>query len=212
VTHLTGDELRTWRDTPSEDARQRIVSHLAACDECAATYAELFRTREAGESASRFSPADFAARGYGTVAASRPGRVLAFRPRVLLPLAAAAAVVFMLFLPGLQPGSDRVVDTDAVRGGRLQGLAPAGPASDPIEFRWASPVAASRYVVEVRDDSGTVVLQRETRDDRLRLDPASAEPLRPGASYSWTVRALDSDGEAVGVSSPRTFSRAGSER
>lgn len=206
MTHLTRDELLAWRDHPSPASRDGIVGHLAACDECSAVYAELIRTRSAETPPERFAARDFVARGYAA-AARPPASVLAFRPRVWIPLAVAAAILLAVLLPVMRPGTDAVVETGVVRGSVPEALAPAGPTRGAIEFRWASPSAADRYAVEVKDGAGQRVFYRETRDMRLGGDAALDAALRPGLRYTWTVTALDATGETLSQSPPREFTR-----
>ena len=86
VTHLTRDELVRWRDAPHQGDRDRIVLHLAACDDCGALYAELMRTRPATAAAEVLAPAAFAKAGLK----AGPTRPAAWR-RVANLLAAAAS-------------------------------------------------------------------------------------------------------------------------
>lgn len=61
--HLDRDQLVRWRDHGSAD-RAAVLGHLAACDSCAARYAELVRTAPLAAAPVHFDPADFVARGY----------------------------------------------------------------------------------------------------------------------------------------------------
>jgi len=206
VTHLTRDELVAWRDAPSPESRDAIVGHLAACDECSAVYAELIRTRGAEGPPQRFQARDFVAPGYA--AKARPAaRVLMFQPRLWIPLAVAAGILLVVLLPGMRQGTDAVVETNAARGSAPEALAPAGETSGAIEFRWASPSAADRYAVEVKDAAGQRIFYRETRDERLAGDAVLDAALRPGVRYTWTVTALEATGEAISQSPPREFTR-----
>lgn len=206
MTHLTRDELLAWLDASSPATRDWIVGHLAACDECSARYAELIRTRGAEMPPERFKAHDFVERGYAA-AARPPAPLLAFRPRLLIPLAVAAGILLVVFLPVRRPGTYAVVETDAVRGSRPQALAPAGETSGAIEFRWASPSAADRYAVEVKDAAGQRIFYRETRDVRLAGDAVLDAALQPGQRYTWTVTALEATGEPISQSPPREFTR-----
>lgn len=203
MTHLTRDELLAWRDAPSPASRDRIVGHLAACDECTAVYAESIRTRGAESPPARFEARDFA----GLAAARPTARVLAFRPRLWIPLAVAAGILLVVLLPVMRPGTDAIVETDARRGSAPEALAPAGPTSGVIEFRWASPSPADRYAVEVKDAAGERIFYRETRDVRLAGDAVLDAALQPGVRYTWTVTALDATGETISQSPPREFTR-----
>lgn len=207
MTHLTRAELVAWRDTPAELDRGRIVGHLAECDACTALYAELIRARAPEPAAAHFDREAFAKRGYGAVDAPS-GRLLVFQRKLFIPLAAAAALLLVLWLPSTRRAAEESGDPAPVmRGGRPHAEAPAGAVRGPIEFRWTSPVPADRYAVEVKDAAGQRVFYRETRDTALRADASLDGALRPGVRFSWTVTALDAAGEAISQSAPRDFSR-----
>lgn len=208
MTHLTRADLVAWRDTPAELDRGRIVGHLAECDACSALYAELIRTRAPEPATAHFDREAFARRGYGAVQ-TPPGRVLVFQRKLFIPLAAAAALLLVLWLPSTRRTVEEGRDPAPVmRGGRPDALAPAGQVGGPIEFRWTSPMAADRYAVEVKDAAGQRLFYRETRDTRLAADAALESALRPGVRFSWTVTALDAAGEALAHSTPRDFTRS----
>lgn len=208
MTHLTLQELTLWRDRPSEADRARIVGHLAVCEPCTSRLAELVRAAAPGAAdASKLAPGAFVQRGY-RVMEKRRGQLIVFRPQVLIPLAAAAAILLAVWVPASRRASEPVDDTPVVRGTRPQGLTPAGEVSGPLEFTWASPVSPDRYGVEIKDAAGRRVFYRETRDARLASDAALEAALRPGARYTWTVAALDGAGEPIAVSEPQAFSRA----
>lgn len=206
MTHLTSHELAAWRDSPSAADRPRIVGHLAACAECASRYAEMIRARGPEGAASQFDPQPFATRGYAALA-KRRGRVLVFRPLVLVPLATAAALVLAVWLPSTRRAEAPAATAPVVRGARPEALAPAGDVRGPIEFRWASPVSPDRYAVEVRDGHGQRIFYRETPDERLPADAALEAALRTGVHFTWTVAALDGSGEVIAQSTPRAFTR-----
>lgn len=207
MTHLTRDELLAWRDAPADGERARIVGHLASCDECGAAYAELIRTRPADAAPARFDERAFAERGY---AAARPSPPPApwLRPRVLVPLAAAAAVILALALPA-RDEERPADDADAVRGSKLETIAPDGRISGPLEFRWMTPFDRVRYVLNVTDANGNPVATRETRTGRLDADAALDAILQRGVTYRWTVTAVDEAGEVIATTPPRTFTRDG---
>jgi hypothetical protein len=209
VTHLTPQELTLWRDRPAEADRARIVGHLAVCEPCTSRLAELVRAAAPGAAdAPPLAPGDFVQRGYG-VMQKRRGQLIVFRPQVLIPLAAAAAILLAVWLPASRRASEPVDGAPVVRGTRPQALTPAGDVSGALEFTWASPVSPDRYGIEIKDAAGQRVFYRETRDARLASDAALEAVLRPGAQYLWTVAALDEAGEVIAVSEPRAFSRAG---
>jgi hypothetical protein len=213
MIHLTRDELLAWRDAPSEANRARVIEHLASCDRCAGLYAEMIRTRpldgDAGDA--RFAAGDFVMRGYAAAPLPAPrGRMFVFQRKLVIPLAAAAALVLFVWMPARRPAPP--TPTDAVRGGTMQALSPSGEVRGRIEFRWTSAAAPDRFAVEVKDAAGQRVFYRETRDDRLSGDAALESLLRPGAAYTWTVAALDAAGETISRSTPVSFVRGGASR
>ena len=205
MTHLTRDELASWRRTAAEADRDRIVGHLAACDACAGMYADIIRDA-VDERPAHFNAADFRDAGYRVLAPTR--RPLLLRPRVLFPLGVAAALVAAVWVPTLR----RTVDVPAtpaqvMRGGAPVTIAPSGEVSGAVEFRWTAPAGADRYAIEVKDQAGRRVFYRETRDDRLAVDAAAVAALPQGTRLLWTVSTLDGAGEPIAQSAPRAFTR-----
>lgn len=207
MTHLTRDELMAWRDAPASGARAHIVGHLAACDACAALYAELIRTAAHDGPPRHFDPQAFTGKGYETLGEPR-GRMLVFERKLFIPLAAAAAIILAIWLPDWRAGGEGSVDSPVVmRGGRPEAVAPAGDVRSPLEFRWSVSAGAARYAIEVNDAAGARVFYRETRDEHLTEDAAMDAAVRPGVRYTWTVTTLDEAGEAIAQSLPRAFMR-----
>src|SRR5262245_1711410 len=101
-----------------------------------------------------------------------------------------------------KPGSTEVV-----------AFLPLGQVRHISEFRWASPVDASRYIVVVRNAGSTAeVLRRETSAQVLTIDAELAPRFRPG-QYNWRVEAIDVNGRAVAASNAEevTLSESGAE-
>jgi hypothetical protein len=63
------------------------------------------------------------------------------------------------------------------------------------EFRWQQAGPGLKYRFELMDDGGRVLFEAEVEDAALTL-PA-ANPLRPGASYTWEVSARLVDGRRI---------------
>jgi hypothetical protein len=93
----------------------------------------------------------------------------------------------------VKPGSTEVV-----------AFIPIGQVRRITEFRWASPVAASRYLLVVRNGGTSEVLRRETAEQQFDIGPELSERFQPG-QYKWTVEALDRDGRVVAQSIVETF-------
>jgi hypothetical protein len=198
MTHLTGEELLSWRDAGEEADRARVVGHLAVCDECGAAYAELIRTRPATGSAGEVEAVAFRKAGY----AARRSGLPAYRPVLLAAglAAVAAAGVFLLARAGSPPPTDQ----QAVRGTELVPLSPAGEVRAPFEFRWASPVSASSYRVDVIEPGGTTLHSIRTPIEAA-AGPELRALLRPGVRYVWTVTALTADGRTIMTSAAQPF-------
>jgi len=93
-----------------------------------------------------------------------------------------------------KPGSKEVV-----------AFLPLGQVRRISEFRWASPVDASRYIVVVRHGGSTAeLLRRETTGQVLTIDADLAPRFRPG-DYNWTVEAVGTNGRVVAQSNVETF-------
>lgn len=207
MTHLTRAELAAWHATPAESDRAHIVGHLAECDVCGAMYAELIRAH-VPDALEHFTAGQFRDAGYAALAPSH-GRMLLFRPRVLLPVAAAAAILLAVWVPTLRREDDPARSTPQVlRGGVPEAIAPSGDVTGPIEFRWTAPAGADRYAVEVKGQDGRRVFYRETRDPRLSAGAELDAALAPGGAFTWTVATLDGSGEVIAESHPRAFTRS----
>jgi hypothetical protein len=208
VSHLSRDELVRWRDEGRPSERERVVGHLAECDACGAAYAELLWAAPAEPGPPRLDEAAFRARGYAA-GQTRPLRFLARSRPALLAAAVAATAVTGAVLWRLGPPS--APSEAAIRGSAIQALAPVGAVSGPIEFRWASPIVAESYVVEVKDARGRVAATLLAEEERA-ADPSLDRRLLEGERYLWTVTALDADGEPLSRSAPQAFVRASAGR
>lgn len=198
MMHLTDDELVRWRDRGEAQDRERVLGHLAACDACRRRLVALVREAPV-DAPSAFDPQVFAPRGlqaYGA-AARRTRRTW----MGLGGLAAAAALVMAVWLrPG--PPVPPTGTTD-IRSTELQAIAPVGRVGAVSEFRWASPFAAARYRLTIRDAADAIVLTLETPAERVTLDESQRARLAPG-SYRWSVDALDASGAVIASSRPAT--------
>lgn len=141
---------------------------------------------------------------HGADATSRDGLSLWWqRPALLLSVGfLTAAIVFTLTthrapepVPPLpRPGSTEVI-----------AFLPLGQVRRITEFRWASPVDASRYLVVVKYAGAKAeLLRRETSEQVLKLDPELARRF-PRGQYNWTVEAVGANGRVVAQSNVKTF-------
>jgi hypothetical protein len=199
MTHLQREELVRWRDGAAEADRARIVGHLAECADCVAGYAELIRTRPAEGVPSVLEPTAFVPRGHAALRpAASPGR----HTWRWVPLAAAAALVVALAGPRLWvPRRQEPI----LRGADFSELTPQGPVRPPIEFRWRTPVRASRYLVEVYDPDRQPLWRGEAAGASLSAGEDLERRLQPGREYQWLVTALDARGQTVSVSRLTSF-------
>lgn len=191
MSHLTRQELLVWRDYPTEDARPRVVGHLAACDACAGLYAEIVRTAPAAAEPARFDAAAFVPRGLE--AARRGRRSSGARAWWVAGLAAAAglALTVLVWPPGPEPES-------TVRGARaFQALLPSGPVARVDAFTWDAPEGAESFRIEIADESGALVHEMRVTGRRAVLPAEAAARLRPGVRYTWLISRLDARGDTI---------------
>jgi len=151
-----------------EAARLATLDHAMSCGECR-TELDLLRTVEEA--------------GVRSGAVAAPGR-----RRWMMPAALAATLLVAVALGrvALKPSEDTVRSDDATR---VELVAPGAevPAGTPISFAWRPVEGASRYRLEVLNESGDLAIEAETRDTMLTSD--SAASLAPG-TYQWWVIAL----------------------
>lgn len=190
MTHLSTRDLLAWRDRPSDADRGRVVAHLALCDRCAASYAELIRTRPLEGPPPARALEDFLARGHAVGAGARraaPPGTLTWHLARVAPLAAAAALVAAIVLPLGQ----RTDELPVVRGdtARVTLVGPAGPGvdRDRLVFEWVVPPDADRLRLQVFDMAapGQALLQREVAGGRYEPSGAERAALPTGRDLYW---------------------------
>jgi hypothetical protein len=206
MTHLSREELaRWWREGPESD-RERIVSHLAVCDDCGALYGDLIDAQPLPTSLAPETRPDLVARALRAFRLPRRGLRTFLSPPALAAVAAAAALLVAIGVVTLRP----TADPGGIRGTSLQPLSPIGQARPPVEFRWESPVRASRYRLEVLDAGGGSLFVLFSDAESLSLPEEQFEELEPGREYSWEVVALGPAGEEIMKAPRRSFSVSGS--
>lgn len=204
--HLDDDDLRQWRDDPQRSDRERIVAHLAACDACGSRYAEMVRTAPATAIDPPFGAEAFRARGYAVLNGSSRRRG-AFTWRALVPLAAAAALVFAVGAYLLVPRQPETV----MRGDQasVELVRPSGVtvAVEDLRFEWRAPEDVTRQSLVVFDLASLdePVISRE--DVRSGYVPTTEERrrLEPGVTYRWFVE-YRAPGGSTAASPSATFS------
>ena len=199
MTHLSPQELTAWFEEGRAADRERVIGHLAECDACRQSLAMLAKSADLETAAPIVDPADVRARGYAAMN-PRPaegGWLARLRPVYAL---AAAAVVILGVLWVTTPRSTE--PADVMRGSELMALSPSG-ATNSLEFRWASPLAAPRYRLVIRDASGTLVYSGESTTASHTIEPAARGKFATMVEYAWTVSALDAAGDVIAESKPQ---------
>ena len=204
MTHLTPDELQRWLADGSPADRDRVVSHLAACDACLAACAQMVRERPVDAAPACLDEARFIPRGLAVRTPPRPVRAPVWGSW-RLAVAAAALVVIAIVVPlsrrALAPSPE-----GATRGAAgFSSIAPAGAVTPPVVFRWHRFAAADRYLVDVYGPDREHLASLTARDLQASPTPELAARLRPGEGYSWTVTALDAAGEPIATTPLQEF-------
>jgi hypothetical protein len=207
MTHLSPEELRRWWEEGAPADRERVIGHLAACDQCAALYERLIDERPLDTA---LEPPDAAliAAGRGVyrrdqpaTAATRPAR-----PMRWIGIAAAAAAVLVLAVQFYGRPDPLVPPADeTVRSTAIQPLSPDGAVSAPFVFAWSSPVQAPRYELTVRDGRGMSVWTVTVEATRLEAPAELLMRLASGEEHTWQATAINLRGERTVQSPPRRF-------
>jgi len=150
-----------------------MEEHLSTCDECRR---DIIEASSVGEG-------------------RRRGRR---RAVVLLPLAAAAILATVIFLPQAPPtpsadSGARLRSRESQAASTITALAPSpgqAVSLDGITFRWNSAGDGAFYRVTLTDPGGKVLWTVSTADTALALSTADAVRLEPGKDYFWYVDAL----------------------
>lgn len=206
MTHLTRDELERWWSERPPAERERILGHLAECDECGTLYGDVIDTEPVRPGTAPDFP-ELVPRGYRAYRAGH--HHFGFRwpsPRVLAACGAAAAILLAVIVPAIREPATPADPVDgAIRGTSLQPLAPIGTVDPPVRFRWASPVEAARYAVEIRDERRELLLVLSTETESVDLPRDELARLTRGRTYSWEVVAIDPGGDTIMRAPPRSF-------
>lgn len=209
MTHHTRDDLRRWREHGDPADRERVVGHLAVCDECGALFGEVLDERPLEIVATHAAPAEIRAAGYAAyrTSASTTGRVIPWRTPWATALGLAATIALaVLISPMLRPETPLVPPREpTVRGLTIRTISPAGTVATPFSFQWSTAADAAAYEILVRDARGALVWSA-----RITTTPADAlrdlqERLIPGQEYSWQVTAFDTRGIRITQSAPQAF-------
>jgi hypothetical protein len=201
MTHLSPDELKLWYQRGNVADRERVIGHLADCDQCRKALSMMAAADTSDTPAPAITAVEAVPLGYDArKAAPERSRWAAWlRPAYAL---GAAAVLVLAFVWVRMP--DRAGNDNAVRSTELLALAPSG-ATGAIEFRWESPFEAARYRISVRDARGVLISSVDATGSPLAASPELRARLVAGGEYTWQVTALDRAGEAIAESRPTGF-------
>ena len=202
MTHFTEAELKRWSESGPGTDRDRIVSHVVECFACMTAYSESIRDRKQVEIGSGEDLGDFVQAGYAS--RNRGGKAKLFTmAKWAVPLAAAAAIAIVISIPRLKPTQESSSQIH-FRGPALQALSPQGDSATVSEFRWASSVSASKYVITVGENA-TVLMTANSPEPRWSASPQLIASLKPGHAYWWSVTAIDQDGSTIVSSDKQPF-------
>lgn len=186
-------------ELPPED-RSALLDRVLASATCREELALLRALVVAERGASAYADDEAAERDVLPFA-PRPPRPPRRWTRVVLPLAAAAALAVVVAVPALR----RADAPPVMRGadGPVALVTPAAEAApdDARTFAWRPVAGAVRYDFELLDARGAVVAERAGPDTTVVL-PADVA-LAGGATYRWLVRAVDEVGAPLGTSVAR---------
>lgn len=151
--------------------REAVLPHVAACAWC----------RDAVASVTRALADDRVAREVTALDGRDRGRLL----RILLPLAAAAGLLFVLVWPrpmvdGGHRGPPSVASAPVP-------IAPVGVVASASPLVWTAVVGADRYRVTLAEAAGHVLYETQVADTVLALPDSVA--LVAGRPYVWLVEA-----------------------
>jgi hypothetical protein len=168
--HLEAQEIAAYVDGGlSKDTHAAVEAHLAICAECRAEVFDVSRIVRAAPRA-RSSRRPWARRAW-------------------IPMAAAAAAVFIIWTKPWVPRQDSAVvhRDEAQTVAAPRALSPVGQVDGVTTFVWSSVPQTDRYRVRLFDAQGTVVWESETPDTLGKL-PRSVI-LLSGRTYYWKVEA-----------------------
>jgi hypothetical protein len=169
---------RLMMDELSPDERSAALDHAVSCSRCAVIYKGLLAV-EAG--AKSFDE--------GAVP-PRSARVLSLPRRLLIPLAAAAAIlVAFILVPRTGP-----VPVRGGHGAEIRVIGPSDQVEPPIRFSWSPVEGARRYRVHIFTEDGRP-LYTSAELDQTSLAWPSGVPESPG-TYFWRVEGSPIEAES----------------
>jgi anti-sigma factor ChrR (cupin superfamily) len=176
--HLSPETVAAFLDGRLGDGnRATAEAHLSVCTDCRREIVEL-------RALLARSPATRAPR------------------RILVPLAAAAALALAIGIPATRSGwtGNQPQAVDRTRPGPSARLTVLGPAPDAVldgqpTFAWHAADAGSRFKLTLVDEQGATLWSVDTGD--TVVTPPHDVVLAPGRTYFWYVDALGADGRSM---------------
>ncbi len=167
---------------------EAFEAHYFECERC---WAEVRRATEL-RAAFASAPAE------GTPAQTR-GRRPAIWWRWTAPLTAAAAILLIaVWQFGPEPGA--LPDADVLRGVAAEIEVGVASEAEALTVVWTPVDEATIYLVRLHAADGTLLLEREVADTRVRVSRQDL-PAGSGGELFWSVEALDALRQVVGRSS-----------
>jgi hypothetical protein len=186
--------------------RERVVAHLAVCDECTARFGALMDSRPVDTPPQ--TPVDAAVylgrRVRTTTRQLQAGWLRGRSWQVAAAGALAALIAVVVLVPALRDTRDET-DDFAIRSTGLLLIEPIGTVTTASELRWTSPVETTRFRVELYDSQERELLATVVTGQRLALPDDLRRQLQAGVEYRWRVTALDAAGQPTLQSDLRTF-------
>ena len=135
---------------------------------------------------------------------TNPFAITSWAAATVAILVAGGLYVQQMMQPGFSIGDDGRPVT--FRSGRVDLLSPRGDLDAlPTSFEWNSIEGAARYEIEVLEVDRTVVWRSDSELASIAV-PGEVETLAvPGKTLWWRVRALDTGGRELAVSSREQF-------
>ncbi|HEX7182193.1 MAG TPA: zf-HC2 domain-containing protein [Thermoanaerobaculia bacterium] len=207
----------TLDDLPPEE-RRRIEEHADRCPACAAErdLARMFAAPPE-ELESRREDVDFVVarlQGVGAerketappVPFRRPSRVQWVQRLAAMLFVVLGATVLLWMRSDDPPPLPAPSAQTVQRGTDLAVVAPRGELAEmPQELHWETAEGARSYRVTLKGVDGSTLWERTVSASSVRLPEELLRELHAGVSYTWTVEALDGQGERLAVSEPVPF-------
>lgn len=159
--------------TLSSEQRAGVLPHVASCARCHALLASVARALADDGVAREVRAIDNA--GWRRVS------------RIVLPLAAAAVLLLLVWPRGLDDGGPGHRGPAIIVATAPVPISPVGAVAEAARLQWAAVPGADRYRVTLFDAGGGVLYETQLPDTVAALPDSIA--LAPGRPYLWKVEA-----------------------